>query len=206
MFEESDGEELFKNQTTAGPKTETALPPIGGPLSQLQVLQTTRPGLTNGTIILPSTFGTIHKAKIQWTVPLRIDQPNAITTNPPLIVEIQAPINQSESIIGSIDTSKLSSFDSPDDENEDRSIKQALKSVINHNILGLESEHPLGHHHHLQVLNSLKQVLLDVKVGLPLLSLQEDAENFYYKSIKSTTLNPNLSDVGPRSFYPEIQV
>ncbi|KAI9619196.1 hypothetical protein H4Q26_011876 [Puccinia striiformis f. sp. tritici PST-130] len=197
MFEESDGEELFKNQTTAGPKTETALPPIGGPLSQLQVLQTTRPGLTNGTIILPSTFGTIHKGE---------DSPNAITTNPPLIVEIQAPINQSESIIGSIDTSKLSSFDSPDDENEDRSIKQALKSVINHNILGLESEHPSGHHHHLQVLNSLKQVLLDVKVGLPLLSLQEDAENFYYKSIKSTTLNPNLSDVGPRSFYPEIQV
>ncbi|KAI9599745.1 hypothetical protein KEM48_006671 [Puccinia striiformis f. sp. tritici PST-130] len=188
MFEESDGEELFKNQTTAGPKTETALPPIGGPLSQLQVLQTTRPGLTNGTIILPSTFGTIHKGEDS------VD------------FEIQAPINQSESIIGSIDTSKLSSFDSPDDENEDRSIKQALKSVINHNILGLESEHPSGHHHHLQVLNSLKQVLLDVKVGLPLLSLQEDAENFYYKSIKSTTLNPNLSDVGPRSFYPEIQV
>ncbi|KAI7948986.1 hypothetical protein MJO29_010651 [Puccinia striiformis f. sp. tritici] len=129
-----------------------------------------------------------------------MEEPNAITTNPPLIVEIQAPINQSESIIGSIDTSKLSSFDSPDDENEDRSIKQALKSNLS------ESEHPSGHHHHLQVLNSLKQVLLDVKVGLPLLSLQEDAENFYYKSIKSTTLNPNLSDVGPRSFYPEIQV
>ncbi|KAI9609763.1 hypothetical protein KEM48_002757 [Puccinia striiformis f. sp. tritici PST-130] len=179
MFEESDGEELFKNQTTAGPKTETALPPIGGPYPN-------------------SKFSGLFR--------LRIDQPNAITTNPPLIVEIQAPINQSESIIGSIDTSKLSSFDSPDDENEDRSIKQALKSVINHNILGLESEHPSGHHHHLQVLNSLKQVLLDVKVGLPLLSLQEDAENFYYKSIKSTTLNPNLSDVGPRSFYPEIQV
>ncbi|KAI9622927.1 hypothetical protein H4Q26_014867 [Puccinia striiformis f. sp. tritici PST-130] len=115
MFKESHGEELLKNQPIAKRNTGTELPTIGGPLSQLKVLQTTRPGLTNGTLILPSTFGTIYEGE---------DSPNAITISPRLIVEIRSPINQSESINGSIDTSKLSCFDAPVDESEDRSLKK----------------------------------------------------------------------------------
>ncbi|KAI9613889.1 hypothetical protein H4Q26_009739 [Puccinia striiformis f. sp. tritici PST-130] len=63
MFKESHGEELLKNQPIAKRNTGTELPTIGGPLSQLKVLQTTRPGLTNGTLILPSTFGTIYEGE-----------------------------------------------------------------------------------------------------------------------------------------------
>ncbi|KAI7938346.1 hypothetical protein MJO28_015266 [Puccinia striiformis f. sp. tritici] len=117
--EESHGEELLKNQPIAKRNTGTELPTIGGPLSQLKVLQTTRPGLTNGTLILPSTFGTIYEGEDSVDC-----SPNAITINPRLIVEIRSPINQSESINGSIDTSKLSCFDAPVDESEDRSLKK----------------------------------------------------------------------------------
>ncbi|KAI9600058.1 hypothetical protein KEM48_009299 [Puccinia striiformis f. sp. tritici PST-130] len=106
MFKESHGEELLKNQPIAKRNTGTELPTIGGPLSQLKVLQTTRPGLTNGTLILPSTFGTIYEGEDS------VD------------FEIRSPINQSESINGSIDTSKLSCFDAPVDESEDRSLKK----------------------------------------------------------------------------------
>ncbi|POV97769.1 hypothetical protein PSTT_14853 [Puccinia striiformis] len=224
-------------------------------LLTLKVLRTTRPSITNdedNTLILPSSFGTIYEGeRFDGLLSLRIDQPNAIAINPRLIVEIQSPITLSKSVIGAIDTSKLSSQDSHIDlENEDRSIKQALELVINHRILELglhslictvtyeeppdlsdyqnvdqadlpphlqqnhlrsfrklykfqvlnpvsikskiyhrnqnQNSHPSSvGNQRLQVLDNLKQVLSDLKVDLPSLSLEEgDAEN-YFKSIQS---------------------
>ncbi|KAI9617127.1 hypothetical protein KEM48_004915 [Puccinia striiformis f. sp. tritici PST-130] len=107
MFEESHGEELLKNQPIAKRNTGTELPTIGGPLSQLKHI-----------------WNDLSGRRFSGLFCLRIGQPNAITINPRLIVEIRSPINQSESINGSIDTSKLSCFDTPVDESEDRSFEK----------------------------------------------------------------------------------
>ncbi|POW16206.1 hypothetical protein PSHT_06829 [Puccinia striiformis] len=246
-------------------------------LLTLKVLRTTRPSITNdedNTLILPSSFGTIYEGeRFDGLFSLRIDQPNAIAINPRLIVEIQSPITLSKSVIGAIDTLKLSSLDSSaDHENEDRSIKQALELVINHRILELglhslictvtyeeppdlsdyqnvdqadlpphlqqnhlrsfrklykfqvlnpvsikskiyhrnqnQNSHPSSvGNQRLQVLDNLKQVLSDLKVDLPSLSLEEgDAEN-YFKSIQSKSTD-SLDSSDPRfgGFYLEIQV
>ncbi|KNE99969.1 hypothetical protein PSTG_06821 [Puccinia striiformis f. sp. tritici PST-78] len=246
-------------------------------LLTLKVLRTTRPSITNdedNTLILPSSFGTIYEGeRFDGLFSLRIDQPNAIAINPRLIVEIQSPITLSKSVIGAIDTLKLSSLDSSaDHENEDRSIKQALELVINHRILELglhslictvtyEEPHDLSDYQNveqadlpphlqqnhlrsfrklykfqvlnpvsikskiyhrnqnqnshpssvgnqrLQVLDNWKQILSDLKVDLPSLSLEEgDAEN-YFKSIQSkSTDSLDSSDLGFGGFYLEIQV